>query len=80
MEKRTLGCICARGQEPWCHVCTVAVAIQMRGDHPDTLSISMLQRRMPKLEGYVAAILLEATLRMPNRRNGGYVTHSPAHS
>ncbi len=69
-----LDCICAKGQEPWCHVCTVATAMQMRAEHPDTLSVSMLQRRIPKLDGYVAAVLVEATKRIGTRPNGVYVT------
>ncbi len=72
--RRTPDCICAKGQEPWCHVCTVAIAIQMRGEHPDTLSVSMLQRRIPKLDGHVAAVLVEATKRIGTRPNGVYVT------
>ena len=70
---RVLDCICAKGQEPWCPACIVAMAVQLRREHPDSLSPSMLQRRMPKLDGYVAAVLVEATKRMPVRRNGSYV-------
>ena len=61
---RVLDCICAKEQEPWCPMCVVGAAMQMRGEHPDTLSVSMLQRRIPKLDGYTAAILIEATKRM----------------
>ncbi len=73
---RTLDCICAKGQQPLCPACTVAIAVQMRYEHLETLSPSMLQRRLPKLEGYVAAILVEATKRMASRPNGGYVTRN----
>ena len=71
---RVQDCICSKGQEPWCHVCTVAMAVRLRVEHPDTLSVSMLQRRMPKLDGYVAAILIEFTKRIGTRPNGVYVT------
>jgi len=70
---RTVDCICSKGQEPWCPACVVSAAIQMRHEHQESLSTSMLQRRVPKLEGYVAAILVEMTKRMPPPRNGRYV-------
>ncbi|KKN46050.1 hypothetical protein LCGC14_0676690 [marine sediment metagenome] len=75
--KTTPDCICD-GKAPWCSVCLVSVAFRMRNEHPDTLSVSMLKRRIPRLTGREAAILLEATQRLPARRNGGYVTRSPA--
>ena len=55
-------CICD-GKVPWCAPCVVSAAARMRRDHPDTLSVSMLKRRIPRLSGRVAAVLLEATKR-----------------
>lgn len=70
-------CFCAEGSVPWCPVCVVGVATQMRYDHPETLSISMLRRRIPGITGYMAALLVEATKKMlvdsvpmKARRNG----------
>ncbi len=73
-------CFCD-GRVPWCPICVVAVATRMRLDHLETLSVSMLRRRIPGLTGREAAYLVEATRNMKaqhNRRNGGYVEPSPA--
>ena len=73
-------CFCD-GRTPWCPVCVVATAVRMRLEHPETLSVSMLKRRIPGLMGREAAYLIEATRNMApkhNRRNGGYVTSSLA--
>ena len=65
--RASLDCICAKGQQPYCAMCVWAIAVKMRYDHPETLSPSMLRRRVPKLDGYVAAILVEATAALPSR-------------
>jgi len=53
-------CTCD-GKTPWCPACLVSAVIVMRLAHPDTLSISMLKRRVPRITGREAALLLEAT-------------------
>ena len=53
-------CVCD-GQVPWCAVCAVALAMFLRRDHPLTLSVALLKRRIPQLTGREAALLLEAT-------------------
>lgn len=60
-------CICD-GVGPWCPVCLVAIAMYLRYEHPDTLSVGMLRRRIPGLRGREAAILLEASKRMGDVR------------
>ena len=72
MVRRSPDCHCPRNGENWCPPCTWAVAVQLRRDHPDTLNVSMLTRRVKGLEGDTAAVLVEATKALP-RRNGGYV-------
>ena len=63
-------CICD-GRTPWCAVCKVSIAFQMRLLHPDSLSPAMLKRRMgASVNGREAALLVEATKRMPIPRNG----------
>lgn len=69
-------CFCD-GKMPHCPPCVVALAIHMRLDHPDTLSVSMLRRRLPDITGHEAALLVEATKRVLTdsvshtaRRNG----------
>jgi len=49
----------------------------MRLDHPETLNISMIRRRIPGIDGYAAALMVEASrwlltdsLAMRARRNG----------
>ena len=56
-------CICDR-KVPYCAVCMVALAYHLRLEHPDTLSVSILKRRIPRLSGREAAILVEATKRL----------------
>ena len=60
---RLIDCTCD-GVAPLCPPCVVTIAVVMRRDHPDSLSVSMLKRRIPRLGGREAAILLEATKRM----------------
>jgi hypothetical protein len=62
-EIRSLDCECD-GIPPLCPVCLVRMAVTMRRQHPDTLSVSMLKRRVPRLSGREAAILVEATRRI----------------
>jgi hypothetical protein len=56
-------CTCD-GQAPWCAVCKVSAAVYLAYQHPDSLSVSMLKRRIPLLSGETAAVLLEFTKRM----------------
>jgi len=58
-----LDCICD-GRWPYCPVCLISLAIRLRFAHPDSLSVSMLKRRIPRLSGREAAILVEATKRI----------------
>lgn len=60
---RPVSCICD-GIAPLCAVCLVHMACVMRREHPDTLSVSMLRRRIPLISGREAALLLEATRRI----------------
>jgi hypothetical protein len=62
-EIRPIECVCD-GIPPLCPVCLVRMAVVMRRQHPDTLSVSMLRRRIPRLSGREAAILAEATRRL----------------
>ncbi|TEU01990.1 MAG: hypothetical protein E3J29_00230, partial [Dehalococcoidia bacterium] len=69
-------CFCD-GRVPWCPPCVVGVATTMRHDHPETLSVSMLKRRIPGITGHEAALLVEATkgmltysIPLKARRNG----------
>jgi len=39
----------------------MGMALTMRLNHPDTLSISMMKRRIPRITGREAALLIEAT-------------------
>lgn len=77
----TTECVCT-GQPPLCVPCLLAMAVQMRQAHPDTLSISMLKRRIPDIrDGREAWLLLEATRGMMRyglrdrlkSKNGTYV-------
>lgn len=65
-------CICD-GVGSLCAPCKVALAFRLRLDHPDTLSVGILKRRIRGLHGREAALLLEATKRMDFGRNGRYV-------
>lgn len=61
-------CICD-GVGSLCAACIVAYAVQMWRDHPDSLSPSMLKRRIRGLRGREAALLVEFTKRLrPVRR------------
>jgi hypothetical protein len=81
-------CYCrVPGSPPRCPPCIASAAAQMRREHPNSLSVSMLKRRLPDLTGHEAALMLEATrwllttsIAHAARRNGngaGYVEHSP---
>ena len=75
---RNPDCICD-GRAPWCASCVVAVAFQMRIEHRDTLSPSMLKRRMGRsITGREAALLVEATkgIRLPPNGNGSRYVES----
>lgn len=63
-----LDCTCD-GKWPWCPDCLMSLAIHMRREHPDTLSVGMLKRRIPKISGREAALLIAATkyIKIPNR-------------
>jgi hypothetical protein len=71
-------CYCREpGSPPRCPPCITSAAAQMRRDHPDTLSVSMLKRRLPDVTPHEAALLLEASrwvltvsLAHETRRNG----------
>jgi len=56
-------CICD-GKVPFCAVCLVGIAVSLRVQHPDSLSVGLLKRRIPRLSGREAAILVEATKRL----------------
>ena len=59
---RRLDCFCREpGTPPRCPPCIAAAAATMRREHPDSLSLSMLRRRVPDITGHEAALLLEAT-------------------
>ena len=60
---RLIDCTCD-GLAPYCPPCLVTIAFSLRRDHPDSLSVSMLKRRIPRLGGREAAILLEASRRI----------------
>lgn len=60
---RPIDCICD-GVPPLCPPCLVRAAAILAQAHPQTLSISMLKRRIPALTGREAAILLEAMRRL----------------
>ena len=82
-----LDCFCREpGVSPRCPPCVVAATAMMRHDHPDTLSISMLRRRLSDITPHEAALLVEASrwlltgsLAHKARRNGGssYVAKAP---
>ena len=73
--RRSLDCYCGPDQG-WCPICVVAVAIKMRTDHPQSLSVSMLKRRIPGITGREAVYLVEMSKGLLT--NGGYVERSPA--
>ncbi len=45
----------------------------MRREHPETLSVQMLRRRIPRLKGREAAILVEMTKVLVGRNGRRYV-------
>ena len=53
-------CVCD-GVAPWCATCVVTVAMGLRLEHGETVSVSMLKRRIPLLTGRQASLVLEAT-------------------
>ncbi len=58
-------CICD-GRTPWCAVCVVSFTAMMAFDHPDTLSPSMLKRRLGRsITGREASLLIEFAKRLP---------------
>ncbi len=71
-------CFCGEnGDAPWCSVCVVATAAQLRRLHPDSLSVSLLKRRIPGITGREASYLVEMSKRLlteslplEDRRNG----------
>lgn len=65
-------CICD-GVGSLCAVCVVALAVKMWRDHPDSLSPSMLRRRIRGLRGREASLLVEFSKRLEPPRNGRYV-------
>ena len=77
-------CTCAEGQVPWCASCAVSVAFSLWLEHGGNLThddIGTLRRRIPKINGYVAAILIECMKRLPPPRNGArYVERGSADS
>ena len=62
----------------------VAAAITLRREHPESLSVSLLRRRIPSITGHEAALLCEmsklALIGSPAHeanRNSRYVERSP---
>ncbi|KKM17075.1 hypothetical protein LCGC14_1679400 [marine sediment metagenome] len=74
--RKSLDCYCGP-DDGRCPVCVVAIATRLRHDHPETLSVSMLKRRIPGITGREAMFLVEMSRGL--LRDGSYVTHSPAH-
>ena len=60
--RRSTDCYCGP-DGGWCPICVVATAFKMRIDHPASLSVAMLKRRIPprSLTGREAVYLVEAT-------------------
>ena len=56
-----LDCYCPKNAPLTCAVCRVRMAMSRRRKHQTTLSVSMLRRRLPDLDGETAMVLLEAT-------------------
>lgn len=55
----SLDCFCTNGGVPPCPPCIVATATMLRHDHPDSLSIALLKRRIRGITGHEAALLCE---------------------
>ena len=82
--RASLDCFCADGGVPPCPPCIVAVAAMLYHDHPDSLSVALLKRRIRGITGHEAALMLEFTKRLPGvspaheaNRNARYVERSP---
>ena len=60
MANRSPDCWCD-GEAPWCPPCLVGVAVALRIAHPDSLSVGMLRRRIPRISGREAMLLVVAT-------------------
>ena len=67
--RKSLDCYCGPDGD-WCPVCVVATAVKMRCDHPDSLSVSMLKRRISGITGREAVYLVEMSKRLEPSRNG----------
>ena len=64
MRPRTsLDCVCG-GSRSLCPGCLISFAVLMRKEHPDTLSVGMLKRRLAGISGREAALLLEMSRRI----------------
>ena len=69
----SLDCYCGPAGDQ-CPVCVVAMAVRMRHDHPDTLSVSMLKRRLRGITGREAVYLVEMSKALNGAsHNGDYV-------
>lgn len=60
---QSIDCRCD-GIPPLCACCLVTLAFQLARLHPGSLSMAILKRRIPRLTGREADILLEATRRL----------------
>ncbi len=58
--RRSTDCYCGP-DGGLCPICVVTMAIRMRHDHPETLSVSMLKRRIKGITGREAVYLVEVT-------------------
>ena len=61
--RQPLDCTCG-GTRSLCPDCLISLAVYMRREHPDSLSVGMLKRRLPGISGREAALLLEVTRRI----------------
>ena len=64
-----LDCECD-GEAPWCAVCVATVALRLRHEHPLSVSVAMLRRRIPGLSGREGALLLGIMRHIPDRAIG----------
>ncbi len=69
-------CYCSNGT--LCPPCIVSAAIMLHHDHPDSLSVSLLRRRIHGITGHEAMLLVEMSKALPSvsrahaaNRNGG---------
>jgi len=65
--RRSTDCYCGPDGD-WCPICVVTVAAKMRHEHPETLSVSMIKRRIPNITGREAVYLLEMSKGLLNGR------------